>query len=94
LVFDADDSTSSWNYFNDLLSSAVSQETITKVVTVNPSHPWISLDLRRRAKMKKKLWMKFKSSNSPVDYYNHRKFSNKLSCDLKKGQMFVRKQNT
>jgi hypothetical protein len=53
LVFDADDSTSSWNYFNDLLSSAVSQETITKVVTVNPSHPWISLDLRRRAKMKK-----------------------------------------
>jgi hypothetical protein len=86
LVFDADDSTSSWNYFNGLLSSAVSQETITKVVTVNPSHPWISLDLRRRAKMKKKLWMKFKSSNSPVDYHNHRKFSNKLSCDLKKAK--------
>ncbi|CAH1378434.1 unnamed protein product, partial [Tenebrio molitor] len=48
--------------------------------------PWISHNFFTRLKHKRKLWLKFKRSYSESDYLVHRKYSNKLSHDLKKAK--------
>jgi hypothetical protein len=53
---------------------------------MNREKPWISHNFFTRLKHKRKLWLKFKRSYSESDYLVHRKYSNKLSHDLKKAK--------
>ncbi|KAJ3640527.1 hypothetical protein Zmor_003820 [Zophobas morio] len=54
--------------------------------SVNPKKPWIKRELMKAIKIKKRLWQKFKATKLESDYREHRKFSNKLSFDLKKAK--------
>jgi hypothetical protein len=57
-----------------------------KQIKINREKPWISHNFFTRLKHKRKLWLKFKRSYSESDYLVHRKYSNKLSHDLKKAK--------
>jgi hypothetical protein len=74
-----------WNLFHKLLSVATAHVTRKKQIKINREKPWISHNFFTRLKHKK-LWLKFKRSYSESDYLVHRKYSNKLSHDLKKAK--------
>jgi hypothetical protein len=83
-VYNTQDATKAWNLFHKLLSVATAHVTRKKQIKINREKPWISHNFFTRLKLKRKLWLKFKRSYSESDYLVHRKYSNKLSHDLKK----------
>ena len=75
-----------WKHFHNIVNSIITAETTTFFVKVNPKKPWIKRELMKAIKIKKRLWQKFKATKLESDYREHRKFSNKLSFDLKKAK--------
>jgi hypothetical protein len=89
-VYNTQDATKAWNLFHKLLSVATAHVTRKKQIKINREKPWISHNFFTRLKLKRKLWLKFKRSYSESDYLVHRKYSNKLSHDLKKPKIITK----
>ncbi|KAJ3659737.1 hypothetical protein Zmor_011411 [Zophobas morio] len=75
-----------WNVFKNTIHSVVANNSKTKVKQSNSTKPWISGDLLRRVKYKRKLWKKYKLTKKPEDFELHRSFANILSKDLNKAR--------
>lgn len=81
--FDESNVELSWNHFHKTIHDYIQVCTETHSKLINPGKPYITPDFISRAKFKRTLWQKFKASNCPADFTNHREFSNKLTKDLR-----------
>ncbi|KAJ3662573.1 hypothetical protein Zmor_006915 [Zophobas morio] len=75
--------TEAWNIFRNVLCDLVSRHTTTYKVKCNRTKPWITQTFIKRAKIKNKLWNKYRMSGAQEDYDLHRNFSNILKSDLR-----------
>lgn len=72
-----------WQYFLDVVQQAVNRVSRTFQVKCCREKPWIDNTFLERVRIKRKLWDKYGQTSSLQDYRTHRKYSNKLSEDLK-----------
>lgn len=71
-----------WNYFLSLIKNVVKQNTRVHQVSRAFRKPWISGSLISRVRHKKRLWIRYKRTNSSDDYSLHRLFANQLKIDI------------
>lgn len=82
-AMDLSDIDSAWRVFLAETRRAVAASEQIRTTKENPLKPWIDERILKLIRQKRSLWRRFLRGRSPVDYENHRSFSNFVSQSVK-----------
>ncbi|KAJ3617273.1 hypothetical protein MTP99_007367 [Tenebrio molitor] len=77
-----DDPDEVWESLVGILNTAICLHSSYRLFVRNRQKPWIIEKLIAKAKIKRNLWRRYKSTGQDVDFAAHRNYSNNLKCEL------------
>ncbi|KAJ3626512.1 hypothetical protein MTP99_017003 [Tenebrio molitor] len=77
-----DDPDEVWEFLVGILNTAICLHSSYRLFVRNRQKPWITEKCIAKAKIKRNLWRRYKSTRQDVDFTAHRNYSNNLKCEL------------
>jgi hypothetical protein len=77
-----DDPDEVWESLVGILNTAICLHSSYRLFIRNRQKPWITEKFIAKAKIKRNLWRRYKSTGQDVDFTTHRNYSNNLKCEL------------